>query len=343
MPALPIWKDHTVDLGAALGWDTDVRIREAINSSVVYEGRIRRGPGSLHFYMKVNDICADWIEHTLPTLSQADLTPTNLPVKFYVLTVVSGVETLVGTVQFYGDWSYDPAFDYATMGLSHPINGRADARQWIPVTAINASDITMEITYNDGTVQTVTIPLAISADFNADYNADFARSLITSGSGTAFFDLSQWSDVNHIVLNGLARYDIVTECARYALYYVNAYGGWDTFLVEGLDKTEDALTRHTMAVEYDNGTTQARGLRDYAIELQRGITLHTGWLTDEQSLKMHHLLNSPDVYLWDFAEETMTPVVLTNATTEYKTYKNNGRKMVDYTITARIAKQMERR
>lgn len=343
MAALPIWKDHTVDLGAALGWDTDVRIREAINSSVVYEGRVRRAPGQLHFYMKVNDICADWIEHTLPTLSQADLTPTNLPVTFYVLTVAGGVETLVGTVQFYGDWSYDPAFDYATMGLSHPINGRVDARQWIPVTAIDANDITMEITYNDGTVQTVTIPLSHLGDFNDDFNDDFAKSLVLAGSGSAFFDLSQWDNVNHIVLNGLARYDVVTECAHHALYYLNAYGGWDTFLVEGNFKQEDALTRHTIAQDYNNANVPARGLRDYAIELERNVILHTGYLADEQSLRMHHLLNSPDVYLWDFAEETMTPVVLTGTPTEYKTYKNNGRRMVDYTITARIAKQMERR
>ena len=339
MPAKPIWKDYAVDFGTYAY--ADFRVVEKINSTTVYQGRAYRRPGQTHLYVKVNDICADWLEHVLPTLQQADLTPTNLPVEFDVDDLTRGYN--VDTVRFYGDWSYDPAFDYTTMGLAHPINGRIDGRQWIPVTVIDANDVTMEITYNDGTVQTVTIPLAISADFNADYNADFALSLMTAGSGTAFFDLSQWSDVNHIVLNGLARYDVVTECARYALYYVNAYGGWDTFLIEANDATADALTRHTMAVEYDNGSTQARGVRDYAIELQRGITLHTGWLTDDQSLRMHHLLNSPDVYIWDFSAGTMTPVVLTNPVTEYKTYKNTGRRMVDYTVTLTIAHQMERR
>ena len=342
MPALPIWKDHYVNFGS-YGVYTNIRIREAINSSVIYEGRVYRQPGATDLVSRINDICADWLEHTLPTLAQAELTPTNLPVKFHVFRVAGGVETIVQTVQFYGDWSYDPNFDYLTMGLGHPINGRIDARQWVPFSVIDAVDITMEITYKDGTVQTVTIPIAHLGDFNDDFNADFAKSLVLAGSGSAFFDLSQWDNVDHIVLNGTARYDVVTECARYALYYLNAYGGWDTFLVEGNGKQEDALTRHTIAVRYDNNDNPARGLRDYAIELDRNITLHTGYLTDEQSLRMHHLLNSPDVYLWDFSEETMTPVVLTGTPTEYKTYKNNGRRMVDYTITARIAKQMERR
>lgn len=339
MAAKPIWKDHFSDFGT---WPySDFIVVEKVNNTTIYRGRAYRRPGESHLLVKVNDICADWLEHTLPTLAQAELTPANLPVEFDIDSITLGAN--VDTVTFYNDWSYDPDFDYQTMGLAHPINGRIDARQWIPVTAIDVNDITMEITYKDGTVQTVTIPLAISADFNADFNADFARSLVTAGSGTAFFDLSQWDNVDHVVLNGLARYDVVTECARYALYYLNAYGGWDTFLIEANDATADALTRHTMAVEYDNGSIQARGLRDYAIELQRGITLHTGWLNDEQSLKMHHLLNSPDVYLWDFSEETMTPVVLTNPTTEYKTYKNTGRKMVEYTVTVQIARQMERR
>ena len=341
MPAAaPIWKDYYHNFGN-YGPYFRFRIREAIGNSVIFDGRIYRQPGESDFLARINDICADWLEHTLPTLDQAELTPVTLPVTFNIYSMPA--DTLVGTVRFYNDWSYDPNFDYTTMGLGHPINGRVDARQWIPFSVIDAADVTMEITYTDGTVQTVTIPIAHLADFNSDFNADFAKSLVLAGSGSAFFDLSQWDDVDHIILNGTARYDVVTECARYALYYLNAYGGWDTFLVEGNGKQQDDLTRHTIAVRYNNNDNPARGLRDYAIELDRSITLHTGYLSDEESLRMHHLLNSPDVYLWDFSEETMTPVVLTGTPTEYKTYKNNGRRMVDYTITARIAKQMERR
>lgn len=339
MAAKPIWKDYVVDFGTYAY--ADFEIVETINYSVIYTGRAYRKPDETHLYVKINDICADWLEHTLPTLGQAVLTPTNLPVEFNVNNLTLGAN--IDTVEFYGDWSYDPDFDYTTDGFSHPINGHMDSRQWIPYTAIGATQITMVITFKDGTTQSVIVPISIQADFNADYNADFAISLISAAGGSAFFDLSQWSDVDYITLNGTSTYKVTTDCADYALYYLNAYGGWDTFLIEGNAQIADALQRHTMAVEYDNASIQARGVRDYAVELDRTFTLHTGFLYDSESLRMHHLLNSPDVYLWDFAAETMTPVTLKNTATEYKTYKSNGYRMVDYTIEATVAKQMERR
>jgi hypothetical protein len=338
MPALPIWKDYYVNAGPVTS-DSFM-----INSAVfgtVYAGTAHLRPGQTDLLVKVNEVCADFIEHTLPTMQNALLTPANLPVEFTYYSF-SQAATL-DTFSFYGDWSYEDGFDYTVQGLAHPINGRIDARQWIPCTAIGVNDITLDLHFKDGTTSTVVVPLQIQADFDADFNADFAISLISHGSGTAFFDLSQWSDVAYVVLNGTARYDVVTECGRYALYYVNAYGGWDTFLVEGNARIEDVLTRNTIATDYDNGSIQARGMRDYAVQIQRGITLHTGYLTDEQSARVPHLLNSTDVYLWDFDTEEMIPLVLSKDVTEHKTYKNNGRRMVDYTIEAKFAKDMVRR
>ena len=338
MPALPIWKDYYVNVGAVAL--SHFRI-DAPAFGTVYTGTAHRRPGQTDLLVKVNEICADYIEHTLPTLVNAMLTPTDLPVEFQYFSL--DLNAVVDTFTFYGDWSYEDGFDYAVQGLAHPINGRIDERQWIPCTAIGVSDITLELHFKDGTTSTVVVPLEIQADFDADFNDDFAISLITAGSGTAFFDLSQWSDVAYVVLNGTARYDVVTECGRYALYYLNAYGGWDTFLVEGNAKEEDGLTRHTMEQEYDNSSTLTRGRRDYAIELAKDLTFHTGYLTDEQSARMHHLLNSPDVYVWDFEKAQMLPVVLTATASEYKTYKNGGNRPVAYTITARIARDYVRR
>ena len=97
-------------------------------------------------------------------------------------------------------------------------------------------------------------------------------------------------------------------------------------------------------MDYDNGTADARGRVNYAMEIQRRYTMHTGWLTDEQSARMHHLLNSPCVYLQDLASAgaDIVPVVLTNTTTEYKTYLGQGARMVDYTIVADLAADMMR-
>ena len=66
-------------------------------------------------------------------------------------------------------------------------------------------------------------------------------------------------------------------------------------------------------------------------------------MSDDEASRMHHLLNSPNVYLLDMETDEMMPVVLTNTTTEYKTYKGNGGKLVNYTIEATLAQERIRR
>lgn len=140
-----------------------------------------------------------------------------------------------------------------------------------------------------------------------------------------------------------ATYRFVDTCARNALYYVNAYGGWDVLLMDGLDKEQDELTRHEATRVYDNTVMQNRGTVNYVNEVQKSWTLHTGYLTDEQSGRMHHLLNSVQVYLYDMEEGAFLPVVLTGTSTEYKTYRNQGRKLVSYEIQVRLAQDRIRR
>ena len=73
------------------------------------------------------------------------------------------------------------------------------------------------------------------------------------------------------------------------------------------------------------------------------MTLHTSWMSDEAAARMHNLLNSTDVYLCDMVNDMMIPVILTNTTTEYKTYKGNGGKLVNYAIEVEFANQRVRR
>ena len=339
--AVPIWKDYTVTLGSNIDSET-YYILETNTGEQVYAGKAYTKPGETDPKTRINDVCADWLYNTFPALvagmTPADIAALNLPAEFEVYA--GGV--LVDTVQFYDDWSYDDSFDYTTMGLCAPINGRIDCRQWIPCTVLEANDVTATITFEDGTSMTVTLPLAVQADFNLDYNEDFAISVLLSGSGTAVFDLSQWSNVVSVELNGLTTYEVVGCCYAYALLYKNAYGGWDTFLIEGNYQEADSLNRHNTAQAYDNSTGRLRGVRNYVNEITKTWTLHTGLLTDEQASRMHHLLNSTDVYLQDLAAGTIAPVVLTGSTTEYKRFAN-GRRFAEYTITAELAQERVRR
>ena len=78
-------------------------------------------------------------------------------------------------------------------------------------------------------------------------------------------------------------------------------------------------------------------------ELTRGYTFRTGWLTDDESARMHHLLNSTDAYVHDLVDGTIVPVTLTGSETRYKTFRTNGRRFIDYTITAQLAQERMRR
>lgn len=340
MAVAPIWKDHYVTLGTGDVMQYRIRVQDQ-GGEIIYNGTSHIKPGATENSIRINDICADYLTNALPALSQAEFSALSFPLNF--LVEAYGIEWKnVGEVQFLNDWSYDNSYDPATMGMAFPVNGRIDARQWLVYTAYNATSITATLTFSDGTTMQVVIPVAISADFNNDFNNDFAISARSAGSGTAVFDLSAWENVVAITINGKT-WNVVTDCREWVLYYVNAYGGWDSLLIEGNTIEMDNLTRYTRDVEYDNRDIRNRGTQNYVNEISKSFTLHTSWMSDSESLRMHHLLNSPEVYLYNINTGDMLPVVLNSTTTEYKTYKTNGGKLVNYTIVATLAQERVRR
>ena len=76
-----------------------------------------------------------------------------------------------------------------------------------------------------------------------------------------------------------------------------------------------------------------------AIELAHKYTLRTGYMDESSSLKMHHLLNSPHVWLHDVIANRYYPVTLTNTVTEYK----KGGRLYRYDIEAQLAQERIRR
>lgn len=304
----------------------------------IYYGTARKKPGEEDINICINDVCADWLVKTFPSLVEG-FTSSELPVEFVVLATNSeGIYHEVARVRFINDWSYDADRDPETQGLAAPINGRCDPRQWILWTGLEVSEVQAEIFPSSGEPFYVTIPVEIDADFDVDFNSDFANATRAAGSGTAIFSPTKWGDTTKIIING-NQYDIVSSCSKYVLYYLNAYGGWDSLLIEGASSEDDKLTRHTMT----KSRLCDREKVNYLNEIQKNITLHTSWLSDEQSLRMHHLLNSTDVYLHDLVNNRILPVVLDSTSIPYKTFKGEGGKLVNYTIEVIIAQTRMRR
>lgn len=340
MALAPIWKDYPVTLDTGVSY-ADYEIHLGSDTGpLLYAGRAYTRPGESDPVSRINDICAGYLAGTLPDLGSR-FTPMQVSETFSV--VVGGSE--VDNVTFINDWSYDPSKTWAAADcLSDPITGELDPRQTLFFSVLSGqTNIAVTLNFADGTSMVVSVAVAFSADFNDDFNGDFAQADDPSKSGTAILDLSPFTGL--VSVSFLGRTYKVREqgCARYCVAYVNAFGGWDTFILDGYDTRTDGLTRHTIGQDYNNADGLERGIRDYAIEVAPAWVLRTGLLTDDQSSRMHHLLNSANVYLCDLASGEFRPVVLTDGEAPVQTYKGNGRRPITYTFNARLAQERVRR
>ena len=110
---------------------------------------------------------------------------------------------------------------------------------------------------------------------------------------------------------------------NYALYYVNAYGGWDTLAIQGNVTQTDNIQSHT----YKNKTN---GKVKYLNTITPTWQLYTDDMNDGS--RMHHLLGSTEVYLHNLQTDEILPVVITDTNCVYKTYANQGNKRFHYAI-----------
>lgn len=332
----PIWKDKIVTIGTTDALDYRVRI----GNEVIYYGKSYLRPGVSSNSIKINEICEDYLESVLPTLTDAERTALG-DVTFLVDAKSSTNWVNKASVKFRSDWSYDYGYDPSTMGMSFPASRKIDSRMWLTYTTEAESMVTLEVTDSEGGTIKVYKPLEFQADFNNDFNNDFSKSVKGNPLKTAVFNLAEFPDVASVKVND-TEYEVVT-CGKYALYYLNAYGGWDSLLCLGTSKESDTVIRHTREIEYNNNVISNRGKSNYLNELEKNISLNTGWLSEEGSLRMHHLLNSTNVYLYDIVEGHFIPVVINATTTEHKTFKTQGGECLNYTIDVTIAHNMMRR
>ncbi len=327
MAKQPIWRDYY----ANGGHEDSCQFRIWADYTEVYHGRAYRKPTDANIRIRMNDICADYISHKFPDISKI-FNPNPL-VLFRLDVMVDGVWEEYDDVEFFNDWSHEYDFNPFSKGLSCPVNGRFVLGTPLPYSVLKASELEIEM---GGGLWYVYPSNQVAGTYMLDFTKDEVNGnyLLQPDDKVSIFE------GGHDLVQD---YTCVSSCARYALYYRNAYGGIDLLLMEGNHAESDNLTRHTREMEYDNNNISNRGRYNYVNELSKSLTLHTSWLSDEESSRMHHLLNSTEVYLFDIKEQKMIPVLLSNTTTEYKTYKGNGGKLVNYAIQVTLANDRIRR
>ena len=323
--ATPIWKDYFVQVGTATA--NPFKVKEA-NMATIYEGIAYKKPGEAYATIKINDICADYLTRTVPVLAADTFTAEMLRQKF---TVTDDEDNFIDDVSLYLDWSYEELGDTTGVApVSDPIIRRVASNQYIPATS----------TSNSGT--------AIAVFVGGDY--DDEEDVAIDGLGTLMIVAGDYEgdtgkvgiqNYFHNPMLEMFAYDVVNNCNEWALYYVNAYGAWDTLLIEGKAVQTDAYTRHSFRQTYDNTVISNRAKVNYMNEIGRTWQMWTGWLTDDEASRMHHLLGSPLVYLNRLGTDDLIPVVLTNAECPYKKHSNDG--MIAYGIDMEVAHDYIRR
>lgn len=138
-------------------------------------------------------------------------------------------------------------------------------------------------------------------------------------------------------------YNKRVNCADYILYYLNARGGWDSFVIEGNVTKSDKITQYTTDKVFDNTTLDFENNR-YVSEIQPQYIMNTGWLTDEESANLaKNLIGSNKVYVHSLAEQRIFPAVITDTNITYQTYAGNNKKMAQYKINIKESQTKIRR
>ena len=335
--AVPIWKDRYVDLGApsVSGAGIPYYIYCVAKSETIFTGKAYPKPGETNAMVRINDVCADYLHSYF--LHQT--TPT-MPAKvtFNVYSTDTGGDVQKASVEFYNDWSYDPRYDPETDGMNFPVIRTFAPMEMIPLTLWSGSPSPATIYMENGQTHSYTPIKAQGSDFNDDYSYDYLRTMQYLADSYVL-PMRDFLGAAKVVMNGITYY-ASRYCPRYVLYYLNAYGGWDALPIEGRTKESDSVTHYTNEKVYDNALADARGKENYINELRHTYEFGTRWMDNEQSALMHHLLNSPNVYVHDMESNTIRPIVLTNTATEYK----EGRPAWhSYTIEAELAQYRIRR
>lgn len=127
-------------------------------------------------------------------------------------------------------------------------------------------------------------------------------------------------------------YTVQVKCSPYVLYYLNSYGGWDAFVIEGTVKKTDNYTTYQTDKVFNNRTLDFE-TNKYVQEVKTSYELNTNYLTDEQAANLSkNLVGSIKVYLQNMDEGWVKPVIIDDKNVTYQTYQTNNRKLCQYKI-----------
>lgn len=283
--AQPIWKDYYITLNT---YDSPVNYSIQLDGETIFYGKAWCPPAhdESTFKVKINHICENYLSNDFNAFASVSSNGMNFTLKdaaksFQIIN--EDRNTLIDTVTFVYDWSYDHDVLYnGTVQMSHPINRKGKDGMYF-----------FQTTFNGNSVQ------------------------------------------NHVSIDTINGYTLTNDCtSKWALYYLNRYGGWDSYLIDGYVSKKDSFNRKAVLADYNNNTIQF-GNRPYLTEVNTNYEIHTGWMNERESeIFAANVLQSTRVYLHNLETHDIIPVIITDADALYKNKNNTGRKLLNYTINA---------
>lgn len=318
---LPIWADKFVRIETSLNY---VSYNIKHNNNIIYGGKAYIIPNTNYVEIDISKICSSYIDSSMESAFNApqDFNTQN-GIGLFSLYVN---DELYSSYLFYNSYSYkgNPPYIYHNndyfVKLSEPIRNVYDSRQYIIYSFFNATN---------------TSSYDITFYFHKEVytHSSFTGSCLGRTEYTTLAKAPEGFDMAQFFSEYIP---IKKTCCKYCLYYQNALGGWDSFLINGNDKQTDKITSYKY-IKAVNNTTRDFGTKKYLNVINSTYKLYTDYLTDDEASRMYHLLESTEVYLHNLEDDTIIPVNITNNTCEYKTFSNNGKKKFYYEIDVEFA------
>lgn len=305
MAIYPIWKDVIIT-GRALGASFGYTI--TLNNEEIYKGFAHSAPNSLVATFNLSAIAKDYLSSkiTFSTASSQEVSTWE-----GVFKVVDNKGYALANHTLYNDWSYRTEYAESAISLAEPIISYVDPRQLVVTSVGNLS-------------QMESVSVVITVGSVVRFEGSVKAFMTTTAK---ILNDSDAGKVLKVLVGGVEvlTADIKRTNAKYCLYYMNAHGGYDSFLVRGNSMRSDAYERTNIRRSVSGNLQHDKDTILNTITTK--WELYTDYLTDAQYQRLHHLLGSTSVYLHDLESDEIVPVIVTNNMTNYHTYTNQGRKM----------------
>lgn len=338
---IPVWKDTYFETST-----TPLKYLIKKGGETIYKGKAVSYPNEYKSVINLNKYISNYLNSHLPEgIKDGEYYLDDYSSDFYIYedTKIQG-EVALTRHNFYNDYSYNKD-NRKSVFLNEPI------KQYYEVTML-VQDIDVR-QYNIFSAFNNTADSKSIFLFYTDKNNVLQQKIYALNNNTQFVRIDK-ELIKDIGVGGTLairnsndstdfhKKNIIKTCYDYCLYYCNAYGGWDSLLIQGNATKKDNIDSLYYNKNINNNNPEFSKVK-YTNVITTTYTMYTDWFNDDEQSRLHHLLESTEVYLHNLNTDELFPVNITNKTCEFKTFTNNGKKKWFNTIELEVAQDKIRK